>query len=126
MFVLKKEETYEFPVEVKTPNSRIPGQHLVQRFTAVFRSAAVDDSRAILKEADRAQGRGEQWTGDKDLLREVLVDWKDVQGEDKEPVAFGPDTLELMLNNPFALAALMEAYRRSVSGEQVQARKRGN
>ncbi|HEV7368827.1 hypothetical protein [Arenibaculum sp.] len=128
MFVLRREETYEFPVDAKVPNARIPGQHVVHRFHAVFRSLPVERSRALLKAADQAQLRGEQWTGDKDMMREVLAGWRDgeVKGEDGQDLPFTEENLEAMLDNPFALAALTEAYRRSISGEQVQARKRGN
>lgn len=126
MFVLRKEETYEFPVDVKLPNPRIPGQFVVNRFHAVFRALPVDQARALLREADKARERGEHWTGDKDTIREVLAGWRDVQGEAGEELPFSPETLEHMLDNPFALAALMEAYKRSVTGEQVQARRAKN
>ncbi|MFM2042123.1 MAG: Phage tail assembly chaperone [Pseudomonadota bacterium] len=114
-----REQTYSFPVDVKCPNPRLPGQFITETFKAEFRALPTSESRELVAEADKArdQGRsGEAMDLDKNILREVVVGWEGLEEE------FSADMLEEAMDNPFYLNGLMTAYRKSLSGEAVQRR----
>jgi hypothetical protein len=128
MFDLKKEATYEFPVDVKQPNPRLPGQFVTSRFHATFRALPTSQSRDMVAGADaaRAAGRmGEAMDLDKDLLREATCGWRDIV-VDGEAFPFSEENLEEAMLNPHCLNGLIDAYRKSIAGEAAQARRAKN
>lgn len=118
-----KETSYEWPITVKLPSQRIPGQFTNHTFTAVFHQLPTTESRQLVADSERAraQGRtGEAMDLDKDILRRALAGWRGLEEE------FSEENLEECMDNPFFLLALMDGYRKSVSGEGVQRLKAKN
>lgn len=121
MFKIAKERTYEFPVDVKLPKEDRPGRYETHRFHVTFEALPVSESRELVREIDDARRTGDDSRDlDRELMRRVMKGWRGVEE------TFDEDTLELAINDPFVLRALVEAYRKSVNGEQVQARREGN
>lgn len=118
-----REDAYTFPVKIKVPSTRLPGQFQEYTFQAKIKALPTSESRAMVAAADQAreQGRhGEAMDLDKQLLRQVICGWEGVTEE------FNEDNLEEALDNPFFLSGLMDAYRKSLSGEAVQRRAAKN
>ena len=112
-----REPVYVFPCDIKWPNERIPGQFVSTRVNVTFRALELSASRAML---DKAAADGSHDL-DKQILRDVIVNWDEGF---EEP--FGPEILEVALDNPWIKSGLMDGYKKSVSGEAVQTFKRKN
>ncbi|HYC03717.1 MAG TPA: hypothetical protein VED40_10510 [Azospirillaceae bacterium] len=117
MFRIQVDQTYPFPVDVRVPSDAAPGQFATHRFTALFRVLPTDEARALLAKPDSL---------DRDLLGQVLVGWRDVADEDGQPLPFGDEARDRLCRDPRVQAALVDAYRKSISGEAVAARREGN
>ncbi len=81
-----------------------------QRFDVVFR-ALTDDQ---VKEHDFGSVEGE-----KAFLRAIVHDIPDIEGEDKQPIAFGPEVLDQMLGFADLRGAFLRGYREQVTGAQT-------
>lgn len=99
-FVFVREFTFDWPVTVRVPAA---GKHEVRRFTATFRLIAPK--------------RAAEWGGDvRGLIEDVLVGWEGVTDEAGRPVPCTPDTKRALLDVPFVLVGLAEAYAEALAG----------
>lgn len=116
VYSVGKEHVYPWPCEVREPSINRPGQFDTYRITVMFKTLPVDEGKEIaaeLADADDFYAKA--------LLRRVVQGWgANVQ----EP--FNEETFELAINNVLVLNAMSQGYRKSVTGEAVQARKKGN
>lgn len=105
MFVLKREHTYTWPVEVRVPQDG--GTYATQKLEATFR--LLDQSRTddVL---ERRQAL------DADFAREVWIGWDGVEDEAGKPIPFSAEAREQLLGIPYVRAALVRAYFESVLG----------
>lgn len=120
MFKIVKDTFYPFPVDVKIPNDRLPGQFVTHRFDVQFRVLSTSERDQLLQQAVGGF--------DKALVERVVCGWADGEIVDAEgaPMPFTPENLALVCEDPRVLGAIVEAYRRSVQGEAVQHRRAGN
>lgn len=99
-FKLTKRATFTAEVEVYTPNEK--RGHDYSKFTAKFLRTNVDELDDLRK------------LGQQDVMRKKLCGWEDFNDEENQPVPFGEDTLESLINVPEALHGLTIAFRSSV------------
>jgi hypothetical protein len=99
MFTLAKEWRFAWPVSVP-----IPGQAEAQQFQAQFR--VLPQSRIEALAADPAA-----------LLREAITGWGMIRDEAGTDVPFSPEARDALLDLPFVLLALANAYADAMSGQ---------
>jgi hypothetical protein len=101
MFVLMKEHRFSWPVAFDVPMEH--GARVAQGFTARFRvlpQSRIEDIN--LRPAE--------------LMAEAVVGWEGVLDEAGQPVPFSAATLADLLDIPFILVGLAQAYADAVSG----------
>lgn len=125
MFIVKKEHEYEWPVDVKVPSDKLPGHYDVQRFFARFRALPTSEAQA-LREALDALPEDERRAQAHDLLHRVMVGWREIQGEDGQPLPYSAEALDQACEVPYVAVALYEAYGASITGAGREQRRRGN
>ena len=116
VYSVGKELVYPWPCDIREPSEKRVGQFDTYRITVNFKSLPVDEGKEIVSDLD---GATDSYA--KELMRRVVMGWG---AEVQEP--FNAESLEVALNNIFVLNAITDGYRKSVSGEGVQARKRKN
>lgn len=104
MFVLQVDPRWSWPVRVRVPVDG--GRYEDQVFDATF--VLVDERR--VRELTDADPSG------RTLLEVAVADWAGVVEADKRPVPYTTSALSAMIGIPFVRAALLEAYRDSITG----------
>ena len=93
---------------------------------------AIGGANAIVPEMHRLAVEQMHWMTDADfavsLLEEVWLGWDDGEIEDDQgtKVPNTPENRTELLKWPHVKSAVLDAYTKSISGQAVQARKRGN
>jgi hypothetical protein len=106
-FKLSQSKTFEWPVSWQIPGDMKP---IECTFTGVFRRLTTEEMRAVLTD-EAGIGRT-----DEVVARELLVDWKHVQGADDKPLAFSGPALDQLLAVVGARGAIVEAFLDAHSG----------
>ena len=102
-FVLKKNsDSYEWPVTVESPSSG--GKFRKDTFKALFKKLSRSEFGALAEQGEDA------------LVTEILDGWKDVKDEEGEEVPFDSDSMAQMLDDPYVLRAVINAYTDFLSG----------
>lgn len=107
MFKLNQSATFEWPVKWKMPGD---GKMLDCTFTGVFKRCDTEQMKAVFEAADGTR------RDDDAVARDVLVDWKHVQGEDGAPLAFSGPALDTLLRVVGARPAIVTAFIDAMSG----------
>lgn len=107
-FVIRKSESYRWPVEYKTPTD--DGKYDRQQFTAEFKR--LDQPR--LDEIYATAKAGE--FHDVEVAAEVLVGWAGVSTASGEPFDFTDNNRDVLLALPGMRAAVLGAFFDSVKG----------
>lgn len=102
MFTLANEYRFAWPVSVSVPGAAEP-----QQFEACFR--ALPQSRIEARAGDAPA-----------LLREALVGWSGVRDEAMREVPFTEAARDALLDLPFVLVALANAYADAMSGAALR------
>ena len=100
MFVLADTPTFRWPVRVRVPGDQ---QHDDAGFVARFRVLSV----TRLTDAGLPA---------RELMREALIGWDGVIDEHGTPVPFGEAARDALLELPYVVAALAEAYAEALAG----------
>lgn len=111
MFTLKKPGRYIWPVAFKIPGENGSLQEFT--FTAEFRHLPQTDLDSMWKKVFATPAE----ISDEEVVKKVLIGWKDVQDENGAVVPFNDDTLQSMLDFPRARSALVQAYFDSLAGK---------
>lgn len=102
MFVLAKEFQFTWPVRVRVPTD--DGEHAIQTFTARFRLLS--------------HGRAAALGGDaRALLDAALVGWEGIATDGGGVLQVTEAAKAALLDHPFVLVALAEAYADALSGK---------
>ena len=99
-FKITQKPTFTAKVDVYTPNNK--GGHDYSTFEAEF-------SRKKVSELDDLRKKNQL-----EVMREVLVGWKDFNDDENNPVEFNPENLEILIAIPEALNGLKSAFWDSV------------
>lgn len=111
MFKLSQSEAYFWPVVVEFP---VDGRTDKQDFSGKFKRL----KQSRLKEiADQIQAGK---ITDSELVREILVGWKDIKGEDGQDLPFTSDALDRLLDVPLVSQAIVTAFFNSVTGAKIK------
>lgn len=117
LFVLRKPRDFWWPVKLPIPTD---GDYVLARLDVLF--AALPQA-----EIDRMRGvglaEGEQAPSDREIAVRVVRGWRDLQGEDGNPVPFSAEALEQLLQTPAMRTAIVMTYLAAASG--LAARKNG-
>lgn len=109
MFKLNLSKTYFWPVSLKVPTDG--GQFIPLAFEAEFNRLTQSQINAMLQKISDGT------MTDAELVKEVMVGWKDVQDGDAE-VAFSASVRDQILDIPGMPMAIALALTESVSGNQ--------
>lgn len=101
MFVLAEDYAFDWPVTVRLPAG---GAHAEHRFTARFR---------LLPQARLAGLAGDA----RALIAEALVGWQGVAGDGGGVLQVTETNKAALLDHPFVLLGLAEAYADALSGK---------
>lgn len=105
MFVLAKEPRFTWPVRVLVPVDG--GTHEVKTFQACFR--LITPARAAELGSD---GRA--------LMREALIGWEGITHEGGGIVQFTAEARDQLLDVPYVLTALCEAFTGAITGKAAE------
>lgn len=110
MFKIKKDNRFWWPVKVDVP---VDGRHATHEFSAHF--VLLDQD-----EIDETLGGeyNEDESADRDLLRKVLVGWKQVANEDGNEIEFSDEARDRILKIPYVRIALVRAYFKAIAGRR--------
>ena len=103
MFKLTDVYEFDWPVTVKKPvdGGKFAAESFTVRFLMVPRARLVELAR----------------DGGFDLLREVVVGWRDVNGEGDAAIAFTEEAREQLIAIPYVRAPLIDAYTDAIEGK---------
>jgi hypothetical protein len=96
MFKISLTDTYTVKIIVETPN--LQGKTDKSDFMAEFKRCDID-------KLDELRGLPQR-----DVIREVLVGWSGLVGDDNQPVLFSAVTRDAVLAIPQAVFALIESF----------------
>lgn len=130
-FVVRPNMTFETRVTIKQPDPHKTGNFLSETFIAVFKAlpiADIDEHDQRVADLARRIEDGEAGTmsGIEELVREVMVGWKDVKAESGEALEFTPDNLDVALSLPWFRLPVFLAYKAALQGKPVRGAHRGN
>ncbi|WP_425417331.1 hypothetical protein [Oricola indica] len=111
-FVLADEYTFWWPVTVRTPDPDKSGQIAEQSFEGRFKALADDRVKALAATRDDDELQT--------MIRESLVDWRDVQGPDGKDVPFSGEALAQALRFPFFRLGVFAAIVDASSGKAAE------
>ena len=119
MFVLKEENTFDWPVKVRVPVAG--GKHETQRFSLTFRVMPINHTAGF---ADTADGATTQQTVAATLafVDDIVVGWSDVRDEKDEDIPFTTEALRQLASIPYVQVAIAKAYAEAVSGREYAAK----
>jgi hypothetical protein len=111
-FRVTSEHTYWWPVTVSMPDPERPGKYQEFEFHALFRALP----RKEANELNARTALAETSNGlEAETIRAVLKGWDDgVVGEDKAPVPFGTEALDVCMELPWFRRGVLNAYAASV------------
>lgn len=111
MFVLKKSDSYFWPVIVKTPvtGGNVKEETFEAEFKRVSQTRIKEIRDLIMKEE----------ITDTDLAREIVVGWKGINDGSAE-MEFSKENLESVLDVPQLAASIIKAWFQSISGEAAR------
>ena len=113
MFILQTEPRWTWPVVVRVPTEA--GGVTESRFSAVWR---------LLPKEEREQ-LGQTEAGTDDLLRQSIVELRDIQDEAGAPVPHSPALVDALIAIPWVRRGLIAAYAEALAGVPSEA-ARGN
>lgn len=108
MFVLKQAGSYEWTVEVKFPVSG--DKYNKETFKTEFKRLSEDRLKEILLQVEKGE------MGDKDLVKEVVLGWKEVNDDKGNPIEFSEAALEALLKIHPVAFAISRAFMDSLAG----------
>ena len=113
MFTLKAESTFEWPVVAKAPKNG--GTYEKVTFNATFRVL----SQEVI---NNLSDSGSLSTGSVRVLREALVSFTglDVAEEDGEQVTDFDRRIEIILDHPYMVKALSDAFASGMAGKAIK------
>ena len=112
MFVLKQYDSYEWTVSILYPVSG--DRYQTDTFKAEFKRIPQSRMKEIFDQIKIDQ------MGDKDLVKEVLIGWKDVRDENGEDIPFSAGALEKLIDVQLVAAAISKAFVESITGSKIK------
>jgi len=99
MFKLMQVAAYWWPVTVKRPSETTPGELEECTLRVKYRYLKVDQHNALIEELTAQKEAGSP-IDDAQFARRVVLDVADVVDEQDQAVAFSPELLDQLLNEP--------------------------
>jgi len=105
-FVLKKVSSYKWPVSVDVPVDG--GKFKKETFTAVFKKMSRSTFNDLIEQGEEA------------LVSEIVEGWEGIKDEDGDAVPYSDEACQQLLDDPYVLRAIINAYSESLSGAPVK------
>lgn len=112
MFVIKKVESYFWPVKVELPKDG--GSYQKHEFQAHFKRITQSQLKILL------EGEGDKNPTDKEFCKSVVIGWKDILDEEKNPIEFSDESLETLIEIPSVAKTIVVSYLDSIAGSKVK------
>lgn len=112
MFILKKIESYFWPVKIQLPKSG--GGFSNHEFQALFKRIPQSDLKKLI------EGEEGKAPTDKAFCEAVMIGWKDVKDEEGNDLEFSDETFNQLLEIPQVAQTLVNAYVDSIAGSKVK------
>lgn len=120
MFTLGSKETFEWPVKLRLPVDG--GKYEDSTFTAIYKRISQERITELL-----AQGRAaaialatgattDTGIKDADVVKEILVGWKEVQDNDSKPWPFNPANVAHFCSIPSVASSIVSTFFDAVGG----------
>ncbi len=116
-FVLQEEFRFWWPVEVKVPSAEKPGKFDKQTLEVEFLAMEMEEARELAEQWSRLKTDEEKSDHEHDLIKRVVVNWRNVDDDDGEAVDFSSDNLDRMLGITFVRIPIYRAYGAAMAGE---------
>lgn len=95
-FVLKPKKSYTWPVQFKVPAD--DGKYENLEITLEFAQLKPEDVNKIISDNDMT---------DMDVVKKIVLGWKDVKDADEKELPFCEENLKLLLASYFGLTAII-------------------
>ncbi|MEN2980261.1 hypothetical protein P7L78_26420 [Tistrella bauzanensis] len=107
---------FKAPIRVEMPNDK--GKTDTHTFVATYRMIEDQDLDRLITAAKDMDEAGPAFAapGDKDVLRQVLVDWTGIIDQDNQPVPFSSDVLDYLMSIVPYRRAMMQAFLDALPG----------
>ena len=122
-FILSNSHSYWWPVTVRAPDPENAGQIIEQQLLIQFEPKSRDAQLEAQEKAAKLTSLREIIAHDIAEARDVIRNWDDVIGDDKQLVPFTAANLEMALQQPWFRKAVQAALTESMNGEEA---RRGN
>lgn len=121
-FKMVTKKTFRWPVKIKVPSEKHPGQFDTQTIEVQFRAMGKDDIEGLAKVRATLKTDDEIIALDDKSLRETIVGWKasDIMDEEGNEVTFSEENLEIVLQFAWSRTGFMEAFAQAMSGEPAK------
>jgi len=107
MFVLKKRDSYSWPVKFRIA---VDGRYEDHKFTAEFKRLPQDRLDQVFGSNRKAD------ISDDAFVREILIGWSDISDESGDALPFNGDNVATLLLVPGVRTAIIKAYFDSIAG----------
>ncbi len=109
MFKLAQDDfTVEWPVTIQVPSNG--GKHNLQTFKAKFKVLPKDEYKHLM----------ESGLSDEDLIREILVDWKDIKDSNGNDIEFSEEALKEVCKFQYVTNAIVITYLEMVNKRKLK------
>lgn len=109
-FVITQKATYNWTVNVNTPDPQKPGRWKTHTFIGHFKRLPDDEFRARIDTLiEKEQDSRERYARENEFFVELLLGWEGVTDEEGVPIPFTPEHRDALLNITEVRIALLDA-----------------
>jgi hypothetical protein len=112
MFVLKKIDSYLWPVKIELPKDG--GSYHKHTFQALFKRIPQSELKKLI------EGEVEKAPTDNEFCKAVMIGWKDIKDEESNDVEYSEENLEKLLEIPMVAKTIVTTYLDSIAGSKVK------
>lgn len=134
MFKLSSELTFRWPIKPIEPDPESPGMLIERKFIGIFKTIAPKKAKAsdkarreILKRATAdatvetlTQANADLSAHDLAAVRDVLIGWEEIVGDDDNPLPFNDETFAAVYAHDHVRAAIVKAYAEAISQDKAR------
>tara|TARA_Y100000593_G_scaffold92981_1_gene186250 strand:- start:858 stop:1211 length:354 start_codon:yes stop_codon:yes gene_type:complete len=114
-FILKKRNTYFWPINFETPVD--DGKYETLKFSCEFKRIKQSQIEEYQKQF---QDMKTALAASRKCAKEVVVGWKDILDEENNQIEFSTKTLDLLLETPMLAQTIAVAYIGSLNEEKAK------
>lgn len=116
-FVLAESARYWWPVTVRVPDEKRPGELVQQKLRVQFQPTSRDEALRAVEERASITAARDLIEHDRSQIETVVTDWSGVVDPDGNDVPFSRDALRMAIDQSWFRTAIERAYAESLYGE---------